>query len=129
MASQPNLLSQDHGDLWDSGKVDSDQSIQLDYGGQELKSQMFCYWKVRAWDKDGKQRRGGTKPAMRSMGLLAPGGLDSQMDRAGRRNRGKGKRMRQRRLPARMIRHDFQAESRVARATVYVAGWASRSCT
>jgi len=33
VASTPELLTKDKGDLWDSGKVDSDQSIQVEYAG------------------------------------------------------------------------------------------------
>ncbi len=40
--------------LWDSGKVESDQSVHVLYGGSALKSRMHCDWKVRTWDTDGK---------------------------------------------------------------------------
>ncbi len=39
-------------DLWDSGKVQSDQSIQIEYGGIPLKSRIYCYWKVRLWNQE-----------------------------------------------------------------------------
>ncbi len=32
-ASSPELLAQDKGDLWDSGKVASDETIQISYAG------------------------------------------------------------------------------------------------
>ncbi len=41
------------GDLWDSGKIDSDQSVQVVYQGQPLQAGIRCYWKVRVWDKNG----------------------------------------------------------------------------
>ncbi len=56
VASSPKLLDKDTGDLWDSGKVVSDQSNQIAYAGRPLESQMECYWKVRAWDKDDQLR-------------------------------------------------------------------------
>ncbi|MFH1882725.1 MAG: hypothetical protein ABIL62_08460 [Planctomycetota bacterium] len=37
---------QNEGQLWDSGKVTSEQSNQVVYKGQPLKSRMRCYWKV-----------------------------------------------------------------------------------
>ena len=40
-------------DLWDSGKVASDQNIQIVYQGQPLASGQRCYWKVRVWDRAG----------------------------------------------------------------------------
>jgi alpha-L-rhamnosidase len=54
VASTPDLLAKDQGDLWDSGKVASDQSIQVEYAGKSLESRTRCHWKVRVWDQDGK---------------------------------------------------------------------------
>jgi alpha-L-rhamnosidase len=82
VASTPELLVKDKGDLWDSGKVVSDQSIQVEYGGKPLESRLVCYWKVRVWlaapkfpseggDKDGKATAW-SQPAWWSMGLLKP---------------------------------------------------------
>jgi len=70
-ASSEELLNNDTGDLWDSGKVASDQSIQVEYQGKPLESRMVCHWKVRVWDKDGKASDW-SKPALWSMGLLKP---------------------------------------------------------
>ena len=64
-------LAQDKGDLWDSGKVASDQSSLIVYKGQELKSRMVCYWKLRVWDKAGG-RSSWSKSGMWAMGLLSP---------------------------------------------------------
>ena len=47
--------SAEKGDLWDSGKVASPASIQVVYGGKPLGSGRTYYWKVRYWDKDGKE--------------------------------------------------------------------------
>jgi len=52
VASSRDQLNQDIGDLWASGKVKTDQSIQVTYNGEPLNSSMRCYWKVRVWDKD-----------------------------------------------------------------------------
>ena len=71
VASTPELLARDQGDLWDSGKVVSDQSIQVEYAGKPLKSRMQCCWKVRVWDKDGKVSPW-SGPARWMMGLLKP---------------------------------------------------------
>ena len=69
VASSEELLKQNTGDCWDSGKVTSDQSIQVEYEGQPLASRMRCYWKVRVWDKDGK-KSAWSQPAQWTMGLL-----------------------------------------------------------
>lgn len=54
VASSPAALESGKADLWDSGKVDSDQSIHVRYAGKPLVSRETCYWKVRIWDNDGE---------------------------------------------------------------------------
>ncbi len=66
-----NMLASDRGDLWDSGKVASDQQLHIEYSGKPLTSRMWCYWKVRVWDQDGEASPW-SEPAMWSMGLLEP---------------------------------------------------------
>jgi alpha-L-rhamnosidase len=70
VASNKEKLKNNNADIWDSGKVKSNQSIHVEYAGKTLKSKMQCYWKVRVWDKDGKVSSW-SEPAMWSMGLLA----------------------------------------------------------
>jgi alpha-L-rhamnosidase len=53
VASSEELLKKDQGDLWDSGKFETDQSVAVKYGGKPLVSgRMYC-WKVRIWAKGG----------------------------------------------------------------------------
>jgi alpha-L-rhamnosidase len=60
VASTAELLANDQGDLWDSGKVASDQSIQVEYAGKPLESRTLCHWKVRVWLNDGSPNGGTT---------------------------------------------------------------------
>ncbi len=53
VASSPENLQRGKGDLWDSGRVASDQSLNVIYKGAPLASSQRCYWKVRAWDNTG----------------------------------------------------------------------------
>jgi alpha-L-rhamnosidase len=69
VATTQEALTHDHGDLWDSGRVDSDRSINVEYAGKPLRSGMVCHWKVRIWDKNG-QPSAWSEPAIWSMGLL-----------------------------------------------------------
>lgn len=71
VASSEKKLSADAGDLWDSGRVGSDQSTLLSYTGQPLKSGQECFWKVMVWDQNGDASRW-SAPARWSMGLLDP---------------------------------------------------------
>jgi hypothetical protein len=69
VASSEDNLAKDDGDLWDSGKVDSDVTIQIAYDGGELKSSQQVFWKIRAWDAAGKISAW-SKPATWTMGVL-----------------------------------------------------------
>lgn len=68
-ASSPQKLAADVGDLWDSGKVESDRSIHIEYKGKALKSFQRCYWKVKVWDQAGAASAY-SEQAMWEMGIL-----------------------------------------------------------
>ena len=57
--------------LWTSGKVASDQSVNVEYGGPALKSMQRVYWQVRVWDNKGKASAW-SEPAFWELGLLKP---------------------------------------------------------
>ena len=69
VASSEADLAADKGDLWDSGKVESDQQHLVEYAGRSLASGQGCWWKVRTWDKVGEPSAW-SQPALWSMGLL-----------------------------------------------------------
>jgi len=69
VSSSEKYLAEDFGDLWDSGKVESGQSVQLEYEGKEPEPGQQCFWKVRVWDKDSKVTEW-SSPAKWSIGLL-----------------------------------------------------------
>ena len=50
VASNPEKLKAGQADLWDSGKVNSDQSTNIPYGGKRLAKGQSAYWKVRCWN-------------------------------------------------------------------------------
>ncbi|MBN2210332.1 MAG: family 78 glycoside hydrolase catalytic domain [Sedimentisphaerales bacterium] len=71
VATTPDSLQQDKPDLWDSGKVMSDQSVHVEYNGKPLVSRQHCYWRVRVWDRDG-QPSAWSDTAHWSMGIFRP---------------------------------------------------------
>ena len=71
VASLPELLARDQGELWDSGRVASDESAHVEYAGRPLASRTPCFWKVRIWDQAG-QPSAWSAPARWTMGLLRP---------------------------------------------------------
>ncbi len=50
LASNIENIQNNVGDIWDSEKVDSDQSINIQYSGKPLKPDSIYYWKVKIWD-------------------------------------------------------------------------------
>jgi len=70
-ASSGELLAAGRSDFWDSGKVESPQSINVAYGGKPLASRERVYWRVRVWDASGRASAW-SGAAYWEMGLLAP---------------------------------------------------------
>ncbi|MDX8340248.1 glycoside hydrolase family 78 protein [Draconibacterium sp. IB214405] len=64
-------LSKTSQQVWNSGKVESDQSVNVVYGGPEPESMKRLYWQVRVWDNSGKVSNWG-EPAYWEMGILEP---------------------------------------------------------
>ena len=121
VASSRENLSKDIGDLWDTGKVTSDQSIHVAYAGKPLQSRMRCHWKVRVWDKDGKPSPW-SEPAEWSMGLLEPADWQGAKWIGAKNAELVIDEKNRTRLPARYLRREFDVNRRVARATAYVCG-------
>jgi alpha-L-rhamnosidase len=117
VASSEELLKRNSGDLWDSGKIASDQTVNIVYGGKPLGSRQQCFWKVRVWDKDGKPAW--SDPALWSMGLLKP--ADWQANYISFRDTTPvHKDLKSLFLPpARQYRKEFAAAKNVRRATIY----------
>ena len=134
VASSEALLDVDKGDLWDSGKVASSESVLVQYAGKPLASEARCYWKVRVWGRDGKPSSW-SENAFWSMGLL------NESDWKGKwiANRAKlepyetidpsirgrdaeaSSRITQR-IPSPLLRTEFEAGKPVKRATAYICG-------
>jgi len=124
-ASSKENLKKNKGDLLDTGKVQSDQSIHVEYSGKPLKSRMRCYWKVKVWDKDGKDSAW-SQPARWSMGLLSPSdwqaqwiGLPPDPNNAKLADEAHKSKM-PAPLPSPFLRKSFRVDDQVRRATVYV---------
>lgn len=71
VTSSSEALSKNNGDLWDSGKSESNQFVNVTYEGAALTSGKQAYWKVRIWDMNGEVSDW-SEPARFTMGLLNP---------------------------------------------------------
>ena len=65
-------LEADRGDVWNSGRVPSEESVNVPYGGPPLASAQEYFWKVRVWNAGGRAS-GWSAPGRWSTGLLHPG--------------------------------------------------------
>ncbi len=70
-ASREELLHEGRGDLWDSGRVDSSETLGIPYAGQALASGHRVWWTVRVWDRDDRPSEY-ARPTWFEMGLLRP---------------------------------------------------------
>ena len=69
VASNAENLAKGLGDCWNTGKIKTDQSIQIQYSGKPLASMQKYYWKVRVYDKNGTSSAW-SEPASWIMGIL-----------------------------------------------------------
>lgn len=53
VASSRESLLREKGDLWDSGKINSPQSINIPYRGKPLAPNSSYWWSVRTWTRKG----------------------------------------------------------------------------
>ena len=68
-ASTASRLAKNVGDLWDSDRVQSDRSNQLEYAGKPLRSSQQVFWKVQIWDER-EQASAWSRSASWTMGVL-----------------------------------------------------------
>ncbi len=122
VASSRAKLDADRGDLWDSGKVESDRSHLVCYGGKKLASHQACFWKVRIWDADGRASAW-SRPSRWTMGILSREDWKARWiaatpDLAATAQA--SKKLKQSRLP--IFRREFLTKKSLRRAVVYICG-------
>jgi len=112
-ASEAEYLSGEKIDLWDSGRIFSDQSVHILYQGKKLISRQSVYWRVRIWDEHG-QPSPWSDPASWEMALLTP--EDWQAVWVGRIDETDSS------DSSPLFRKSFRIEKPVRRARVYISG-------
>ncbi|WP_455429561.1 family 78 glycoside hydrolase catalytic domain [Neorhodopirellula lusitana] len=118
VASSPEQLTRNEGDLWDTGKVDSDQTLFVQYGGKPLQSRQQCFWKVQVWN-DGDEAASWSATASWAMALLHDGDWSAKYI-SFRDESPVHSDVKTLHLPAaRQYRKEFETTKSVKRATVY----------
>jgi alpha-L-rhamnosidase len=116
-------------DLWDSGKVNSDQSDRVKYSGKTLQSRMDCWWQVRVWDKHGNVSDW-SEPAFWRMGILdaaewkakwigAPWQGEEALPKPTNPNAPLPEQLPP---PAPMLRKEFSVQKEISKAVAFVTG-------
>ncbi|MHC5073636.1 MAG: family 78 glycoside hydrolase catalytic domain [Planctomycetota bacterium] len=120
VASKKEYLNKDYGDLWDSGKVNSDRAVYVLYQGKPLSSQARCYWKVRIWDKDDQVSKW-SDIASWEMALLNSKQWQGRWINDGKENPEKDADF-YKDDPAPLFRKEFELSKSVEQARLYISG-------
>ena len=113
------LLEQGKGDIWDSGKIESDASQWITYQGKTLKRNASYYWKVKIDTNKGATNW--SAPAFWTTGLFNEANWQGQWIGLDRAAPGDSE-TQWSRLAARYLRKEFAVKKGVKRATVHIAG-------
>jgi len=114
VATLEQALKEDKNLLWESGKIQSDQSINVEYAGKALSPMQRAYWQVRIWDQNGKPTAW-SAPAFWETGLMESANwkanwITSPLDRPNEKIR-----------PCSYFRKVFSSTKQIQSARVYVS--------
>lgn len=111
VATDRNLLTPQAADLWDSGYVEDERSLNVVYDGKPLASRDRCYWTVRVWNSRGEATAFGT-PAVFELGLLHSDDWSAAWIAAPWDGR----------VEAPLFRRSVEIEKPISRARLYICG-------
>jgi len=117
VASSPSLLQEGKADLWDSQKVTSSATSQIEYAGKPLESRQIYYWRVRSWDKNG-QAGAWSNIAKWEMGFLQKTDWKARFIGLDLNHLGKGKDYHL--PPAPFLRKEITLKAPIKKARLYV---------
>jgi alpha-L-rhamnosidase len=112
-ATTPALLGTGRPDLWDSGRVASEEQLGIGYAGRPLRSFERVHWRVKVWDQDGRESPW-SEPAVWTMGVLQP--EDWQAFWIGAPEDGGET------AATRLLRHEIAVRAPLRRAEIYICG-------
>ncbi len=109
VADNKKEIQNETGNIWDSGKIPSDQSVNIVYKGSPLKSDQTYYWSVRVWNQDGEQSAW-SEPASFHTGLSGSSDWKAKWIIASDTL-----------LSAPLLRKEFEVEKSVKQAFAYIS--------
>jgi alpha-L-rhamnosidase len=120
VARSLEALAAGGGDLWDSGRIASAESLSVVYAGTPLPPGLSGYWKVRAWDREGRPTDW-SAPARWEMALLRPEDWTARWISDGKPLPERDEDF-YKEDPAPLFRKEFAAPNRLRRARLYITG-------
>lgn len=120
VASSLEKLNTNTPDLWDSGKVVSDESVNVIYSGKKLNNRQEAFWKVRIWTNKGEAVA--TDIAHFSMGILTYADWKSTRWIGYDKISPEDSISQFSRLSARYLRKSFDVKRQLKTAKVYIMG-------
>ena len=107
-----NMSTLSKAGIWNSGKVVSDQSVFIAYGGPTLESGKKYFWQARIWDNSGKTSAW-TVPAYWQMGLLKSGDWKAKWIQVGYQEDTVNR-------PSPLFRKSFSTSKKITAATLFI---------
>lgn len=134
VSDNPQLLNEKKAKIWNSGRIESDQSIFIPFDGERLISGKKYYWKVKVWDSENNESNW-SETATWQMGLLTEKDWDNAkwigyeempeemrivpgVHGSGGKLGEKGKH----RVVVPLFRKDFTLKKNVKNATLFISG-------
>ncbi len=113
VASDEQILASNCGDLWDSGRVNSDETAQIAYDGRLLKSCQRVCWNVTVWDQGGHESAVSSTSSW-EMGLLKASDWQPAKWIAGGEDKSQSS--------APILRQELEINKKIKQARVYICG-------
>lgn len=114
VADSPSSLNKASRQIWNSGKVNSSQSVNVEYQGAELESTQRLYWQVRIWDNQNKVTKW-SEPAFWETGLLSPAKWSASWITMENEKEMEGSK------PCHYLRKEFPTTKKIKSARIYVS--------
>ncbi len=108
-ATSIELINQDIGDMWDSGKVISGETVDIEYRGSKLESRKRYWWRVCSYSKV-DQPGSFSETAMFETALLEPSDFVCKWIGAGEA------------VASPIFRSEFDLEEKINQAQAYICG-------
>ena len=120
VASSLEKLNANNADLWDSGKVESDETINIIYKGKKLENRQDVFWKVTVWTNKGEVKS--NEKAHFSIGILTYADWKSTRWIGYEKLSKEDSVSQYARLSARYLRKEINLKKQVKNAKVYIMG-------